>query len=459
MVRGLRALDPNQLLELVPAWIGALRHEANAALGELELGLRRATDDLAVAVANDADPNEGPPLETTARASAQFLETVRPLLTHLAERMIRARSEGSPLEALCDQPGGELILAAQERWDREIRWAQERVGEYMAGFLTGGGLTLALLTELPPDLACHTGEVAAIASEHMLFVAKRAEQGVTDWIAMVHREADSLLITRSPQKAPSSTPSRLEKLLTLAAELGVRVRNVPENASEAYLNKLEAQLKQMKKDREPAAPDDPLLARLGLLLRAASELRLKVKDVPTRPSAAYLDKMQEKLREVARSKGLPLPTVLAAIPAIDAAALDGAVTVDLPPQPPPPQRSIDKAPTVPSPDAYDDLDERTHLQRPFLVLGEGTPQEQSWPVTEEKLTVGRARANSVHIRNDPGLSRNHATLCIEEGRWTLYDHGSTKGTTVNGRKVRSSIVLSGHETIQMSETKFVLRLR
>jgi hypothetical protein len=457
MVRSLRALDPNQLLELVPAWIGALRHEANAALGELELGLRRATDDLAVTIAHAADPQDGPPLETAASASAQFLETVQPLLAHVAERMIRGRTEGCPLEPLCDQPGGELIRAAQERWDREIRWSQERVSEYMAGFLTGGGLTLALLTELPPDLACHTGEVAAIASEHLLFVAKRAEQGVTDWIAMVHREADSLLITRSPPKTASPAPSRLEKLMTLAAELGVRVRNVPENASEAYLNKLEAQLQQMKKDREPAPPDDPLLARLGLLLRAASELRLKVKDVPTRPSAAYLDKMQEKLREVARTRGLPLPPVLGAIPAIDVAALDGAVTVDLPPQPavsPPP---AEKIPSVPS--DYDDLDERTHLQRPFLVLNEGTPQEQSWPVTEAKLTVGRARGSSVHIRNDPGLSRHHATLSIEEGRWTLFDHGSTKGTTVNGRKVRSSVVLTGHEAIQMSETRFVLRLR
>jgi hypothetical protein len=459
MVRGLRALDPNQLLELVPAWIGALRHEANAALGELELGLRRATDDLAVTVANDADPNDGPRLETTAQASEQFLETVRPLLAHVAERMIRARGERCPLEPLRDQPGGELVIAAEERWDREIRWAQERVSEYMAGYLLGGGLTLALLTELPPDLAGHTGEVAAIVSEHLLFVAKRAEQGVTEWIALVHREADSVLLTRSPPKAPSPTPSRLEKLLTLAAELGVRVRNVPENASEAYLNKLEAQLKQMKKEREPATPDDPLLARLGLLLRAASELRLKVKDVPTRPSAAYLDKMQEKLREVARSKGMPLPPVLAAIPAIDAAALDGAVTVDLPPHLAHTVDRPEKAPPASVSSDYDDLDERTHLQRPFLVLGEGTPQEQSWPVTEDKLTVGRARANSVHIRNDPGMSRHHATLSIEEGRWTIYDHGSTKGTTVNGRKVRSAMVLTGHETIQMSETRFVLRLR
>jgi pSer/pThr/pTyr-binding forkhead associated (FHA) protein len=95
-----------------------------------------------------------------------------------------------------------------------------------------------------------------------------------------------------------------------------------------------------------------------------------------------------------------------------------------------------------------------------LVYEEGTVQEESWPVdTENPVTVGRGRGNTVHVRDDAGISRQHFTLWVEGGRYWLRDEGSTKGTSVNGQRAIEEVELRGDEVIVASETQFVFRLR
>lgn len=95
-----------------------------------------------------------------------------------------------------------------------------------------------------------------------------------------------------------------------------------------------------------------------------------------------------------------------------------------------------------------------------LVYEEGTVQEESWPVdAENPVTVGRGRGNTVHVRDDAGISRQHFTLWVEGGRYWLRDEGSTKGTSVNGQRAIEEVELRGDEVIVASETQFVFRLR
>lgn len=52
-----------------------------------------------------------------------------------------------------------------------------------------------------------------------------------------------------------------------------------------------------------------------------------------------------------------------------------------------------------------------------------------------KLTIGRARRSDV-IVTDPGLSRTHCVIYIEQDRWYIVDAASASGTFVNGERVR-----------------------
>ena len=55
-------------------------------------------------------------------------------------------------------------------------------------------------------------------------------------------------------------------------------------------------------------------------------------------------------------------------------------------------------------------------------------------IGDSAFSVGRLPTCSL-ILSDENVSRNHATIQRVPGGWTLTDHGSTNGTTVNGAPV------------------------
>jgi pSer/pThr/pTyr-binding forkhead associated (FHA) protein len=63
---------------------------------------------------------------------------------------------------------------------------------------------------------------------------------------------------------------------------------------------------------------------------------------------------------------------------------------------------------------------------------------------EAPLTMGRGSGNHVVLATRLA-SRNHAELRREGDGWTLHDGGSTNGTAVNGRRVRSHRLGAGDE--------------
>jgi hypothetical protein len=69
---------------------------------------------------------------------------------------------------------------------------------------------------------------------------------------------------------------------------------------------------------------------------------------------------------------------------------------------------------------------------------------QRFDLETAPLTMGRGADNHV-ILSTRLASRHHAELRPDGGGWTLHDGGSTNGTAVNGRRVRSHRLRPGDE--------------
>ena len=62
------------------------------------------------------------------------------------------------------------------------------------------------------------------------------------------------------------------------------------------------------------------------------------------------------------------------------------------------------------------------------------------------FTVGRLPDCSL-ILSDENVSRHHAVIQRAPGGWTLTDHGSTNGTTVNGTPINEAQLQSGDHIV------------
>ena len=79
-----------------------------------------------------------------------------------------------------------------------------------------------------------------------------------------------------------------------------------------------------------------------------------------------------------------------------------------------------------------------------IVGGDGA--EQVVELRERKLQIGRGRDNDI-VLEDPekGVSRTHAELRFENGRYIVVDLQSQNGTWVNGQRVERAEVPPGAE--------------
>lgn len=69
------------------------------------------------------------------------------------------------------------------------------------------------------------------------------------------------------------------------------------------------------------------------------------------------------------------------------------------------------------------------------------------------VNIGRRLDNQL-ILDNPHVSRTHAQLRIRNGRFVLFDLGSTTGTKVNGRAVKQHILRQG-DVITIAEVRLV----
>jgi pSer/pThr/pTyr-binding forkhead associated (FHA) protein len=76
-------------------------------------------------------------------------------------------------------------------------------------------------------------------------------------------------------------------------------------------------------------------------------------------------------------------------------------------------------------------------QGAFLIVN-----RQMIPLTKSTTTIGRLLDNDI-VFHEEFLSRYHARIINDGGKYNLYDLNSTSGTFVNGKKIERCVLNSG----------------
>lgn len=85
-----------------------------------------------------------------------------------------------------------------------------------------------------------------------------------------------------------------------------------------------------------------------------------------------------------------------------------------------------------------------------FVMRSGPTPGVVFPLEGDQLTIGRDSSNQVAI-NDPEVSRKHARLTFQGGKFVLEDLGSTNGTFVNGQRLAGPVVLKPGDVVSLGE--------
>ena len=87
--------------------------------------------------------------------------------------------------------------------------------------------------------------------------------------------------------------------------------------------------------------------------------------------------------------------------------------------------------------------------KPVLITREGQLAGERWAVEGEDFLIGRGSDCQV-ILPERQVSRHHARIVNENGRYTLFDLDSKNGTHLNGDQVKGSSPLRDGDEIQIA---------
>jgi pSer/pThr/pTyr-binding forkhead associated (FHA) protein len=85
-----------------------------------------------------------------------------------------------------------------------------------------------------------------------------------------------------------------------------------------------------------------------------------------------------------------------------------------------------------------------------LIMRQGPTPGAAYTLEGDQLNIGRDSTNEVAI-NDAEISRRHARLTFQGGKYVLEDLGSTNGTFVNGQRLAGPRVLKAGEVVSFGE--------
>lgn len=97
---------------------------------------------------------------------------------------------------------------------------------------------------------------------------------------------------------------------------------------------------------------------------------------------------------------------------------------------------------------------------PRLVLISGIGRGTEFPLTKERMLIGRASSNKKWDIDlvDKAVSRPHAELVRKDNEWVLTDLNSANGTTINGARVTEPHVMKDGDAVSFGETTLIFRL-
>ncbi|HUG35224.1 MAG TPA: FHA domain-containing protein [Anaerolineales bacterium] len=85
-----------------------------------------------------------------------------------------------------------------------------------------------------------------------------------------------------------------------------------------------------------------------------------------------------------------------------------------------------------------------------LIMRSGPTPGAAFTLEGDQMTIGRDSSNEITI-NDSEVSRRHARLTFQGGKYVLEDLGSTNGTFVNGQRLAGPRVLKAGEVVSFGE--------
>ena len=90
-----------------------------------------------------------------------------------------------------------------------------------------------------------------------------------------------------------------------------------------------------------------------------------------------------------------------------------------------------------------------------IIFIEGLQQGQRYPLSGEKIVLGRSRGCDI-IVDDEGVSRRHAEVFRRGGGLFIRDMGSTNGTYVNDGRVAEAALASG-DKVSIGDSTFIVQ--
>jgi len=85
-----------------------------------------------------------------------------------------------------------------------------------------------------------------------------------------------------------------------------------------------------------------------------------------------------------------------------------------------------------------------------LIMRTGPTPGATFTLEGDQINIGRDSTNEITI-NDAEISRRHARLTLQGGKYVLEDLGSTNGTFVNGQRLAGPRVLKAGEVVSFGE--------
>lgn len=76
---------------------------------------------------------------------------------------------------------------------------------------------------------------------------------------------------------------------------------------------------------------------------------------------------------------------------------------------------------------------------------------KSYQLCEHETTIGRLSSNDIYLTGDTTVSRQHAKIVEQNGRFKLIDLGSKGLTRVNGHTVREPVLLDPEDEIKFGD--------
>lgn len=97
---------------------------------------------------------------------------------------------------------------------------------------------------------------------------------------------------------------------------------------------------------------------------------------------------------------------------------------------------------------------QSHYALPQLIRIGDLLEGETFSLTEQHTTLGRTEDNTI-LLPDASVSRRHATISSDAGRYVVVDSGSSNGTRLNGQLVMQPTLLSPGDMVRFGNVRFV----